>query len=166
MKRLAIVLVAAITSLTLSSGAFANTVLLEGEENAVSIVRGSTINLVARESSVPVVVSNNLVGEVRVVVNLRSNSPKLNVLESSVQLVIPAGTTVNAQFPVKAIGSGNVVLVAWLTSLSGEEIGKRVPLKMVVNPDIETAAIVLFLSFIGVLIAIGVYRTLKRRRNI
>lgn len=165
MKKLALLLISAL-ALVSSSPALASSALTEGEENAVSIVRGSTINLVARESSVPVVVTNNLIGEVRVVVNLRSNSPKLNVLESSLEVVIPAGTTVNAQFPVKAIGSGNVVLVAWLTSLSGDEIGKRVPLKMTVNPDIETAAIVLFLSFVGVLIAIGTYRTLKRRRNL
>jgi hypothetical protein len=166
MKKLALVLISALISITASSPSLAQTILSEGETNSVSIVRGSTINLVARESSVPVVVNNTLAGEVRVVVNLRSNSPKLNVLESSLEVVVPAGTSVNAQFPVKAIGSGNVVLVAWLTGLNGEEIGKRVPLKMTVNPDIETTAIVLFLSFVGVLIVIGVYRTLKRRRNL
>jgi hypothetical protein len=164
MRRLAIIVIAALSLSALPAAA--NEFLEESDSASVFIVPGSTINLVSRESSVPVVVTNNLPGEVRVVVNLRSNSPKLAVLESKVQLIIPALSTMNAQFPIKAIGSGNVVLVSWLTSLNGNEIGKRVPLKMVVNPDIETTAIVLFLSFVAILIAVGVYRTLRRKREL
>jgi hypothetical protein len=140
--------------------------LAEAEPGAVAIVKGSTINLVSRESSLPVAVTNTLPGEVRVIVNLRSNSAKLVVEDSTVQLVIPAGTTMNAQFPIRAIGSGDVVMVAWLTALSGAELGKPVPIRLTVNPDIETAAIVLFLSFVAVLIVVGVYRTLRRRKKL
>lgn len=149
----------------LSSPVSATELKTETTIPSVSIVKGSTINLVSRESNVPIVVENTLPGEVRVIVHLRSNSPKILVEKSEVQLVIPAGTTVNAKFPVSAIGSGSVVLVSWLTSLNGNELGKRVPIKMVVNPDIEATAIVLFLSFIAVLIAVGVRRTLRRRRE-
>jgi hypothetical protein len=106
-----------------------------------------------------------LLGEVRVIVNLQSSSGKVVVEDSTVQLVIPAGTTMNAQFPIRAIGSGDVVMVAWLTSLSGLELGKPVPIKLTVNPDIETAAIVLFLSFVAVLIVIGTIRTVRRRKT-
>jgi hypothetical protein len=132
---------------------------------AVSIVKGSNINLVSRESSFPVPVTNTLPGEVRVIVNLRSNSPKIVVEDSTIQLVIPAGTTMNAKFPIRAIGSGDVVMVSWLTALSGRELGKPVPIKLNVNPDIETAAIVLFLSFVAVLIVVGTIRTLRRRKT-
>ena len=99
------------------------------------------------------------------IVNLKSSSAKLVVEDSTMQLSIPAGTTVNAQFPIRAIGSGNVVLVSWLTALSGRELGDRVPINLTVNPDIETAAIVLFLSFVAVLMSIGVVRTLRRRKT-
>jgi hypothetical protein len=163
MKRIAIAIALILFSTSLPASGFEP--LTDADAERVSIVRGSTINLVSRESSLPVVVNNNLPGEVRVIVNLRSNSPKLVLKETKIQLTIPAGTTVNAQFPIQAIGSGNVVLVAWLTSLNGNEIGKRVPLRMVVNPDIETAAIVLFLGFVGILIIIGTYRTIKRRKT-
>jgi hypothetical protein len=139
--------------------------LTETDAGAVSIVRGSGINLVSRESSLPVAVTNTLAGEVQVIVNLKSSSAKLVVEDSTMQLVIPAGTTVNAQFPIRAIGSGNVVLVSWLTALSGRELGDRVPINLTVNPDIETAAIVLFLSFVAVLMSIGVVRTLRRRKT-
>jgi hypothetical protein len=89
----------------------------------------------------------------------------LVVEDSTVQLTIPAGTTINAQFPIRAIGSGNVVMIAQLTSLSGIEIGESVAIDLTVNPDLETAAIVLFLGFVVVLIVIGVIRTLRRRKT-
>lgn len=150
----------------ISSPATAGTLRSEGETASVHIVKGSTINLVARESNVPIEVTNDLPGEVRVIVNLRSNSPKLSVLKDQIQLVLPAGTTDKVKFPVRAIGSGNVILVAWLTSLDGNELGSRVPITMVANPDIEGAAIVLFLGFVAVLIAVGIRRTIRRRRGI
>ena len=160
-----VIIIAVAVSTVLAAAPALPSTLTETDAGAVSIVKGSGINLVSRESSLPVAVTNTLAGEVRVIVNLKSNSAKLVVEDSTVQLVIPAGTTVNAQFPIRAIGSGNVVLVSWLTALSGRELGVRVPINLTVNPDIETAAIVLFLSFVAVLMVIGVIRTLRRRKT-
>jgi hypothetical protein len=160
-----IIIIAVAASTVLATAPALPATLTETETGAVSIVKGSNINLVSRESSFPVAVTNTLSGEVRVIVNLQSSSAKLVVEDSAMQLVIPAGTTINAQFPIRAIGSGNVVMVSWLTALSGRELGARVPINLTVNPDIETAAIVLFLSFVAVLIVIGVIRTLRRRKT-
>lgn len=165
MRKIALVIIIALAaSMGLAAMPSFPTELTESDAGAVTIVRGSAINLVSRESSFPVAVTNTLPGEVRVIVNLRSNSAKVIVDESKVQLVIPAGTTINAQFPIRAIGSGEVVMVSWLTALSGIELGKPVPIRLNVNPDIETAAIVLFLSFVAVLIVVGVVRTVRRRK--
>jgi len=160
-----VIIIAVAVSTVLAAAPALPATLTETDAGAVSIVKGSGINLVSRESSLPVAVTNTLAGEVRVIVNLKSNSAKLVVEDSTMQLVIPAGTTVNAQFPIRAIGSGNVVLVSWLTALSGRELGVRVPINLTVNPDIESAAIVLFLSFVAVLMVIGVVRTLRRRKT-
>ena len=160
-----VIIIAVAVSTVLAAAPALPATLTETDAGAVSIVKGSGINLVSRESSLPVAVTNTLAGEVRVIVNLESSSAKLVVEDSTMQLVIPAGTTVNAQFPIRAIGSGNVVLVSWLTALSGRELGDRVPINLTVNPDIETAAIVLFLSFVAVLMVIGVIRTLRRRKT-
>ena len=166
MRKVALVIIIALAaSMGLAAIPALPTELTETDTGAVSIVKGSTINLVSRESSFPVPVTNTLPGEVRVIVNLRANSGKIVIEDSTIQLVIPAGTTMNAQFPIRAIGSGDVVMVAWLTALSGLELGKPVPIKLTVNPDIETAAIVLFLSFVAVLIVIGTIRTLRRRKT-
>lgn len=163
-KNITIVLIIAIAaSLGLAAMPAFPAALQQTQTGEVAIVKGSTINLVSRESSFPVAVTNTLPGEVRVIVHLRSISAKVLVDDSTMQLEIPAGNTVNAQFPIRAIGSGEVVMVAWLTSLSGIELGKAVPIRLIVNPDIETAAIVLFLVFVAGLLAFGVYRTLRRR---
>ena len=160
-----VIIIAVAVSTVLAAAPALPATLTETDAGAVSIVKGSGINLVSRESSLPVAVTNTLAGEVQVIVNLKSSSAKLVVEDSTMQLSIPAGTTVNAQFPIRAIGSGNVVLVSWLTALSGRELGDRVPINLTVNPDIETAAIVLFLSFVAVLMSIGVIRTLRRRKS-
>jgi hypothetical protein len=165
-RHIALIIIFAVAASTaLAATPSFSSVFTETDTGAVTIVKGSGINLVSRESSLPVAVTNTLAGEVRVIVNLKSSSAKLVVEDSTMQLVIPAGTTVNAQFPIRAIGSGNVVLVSWLTALSGRELGVRVPINLTVNPDIETAAIVLFLSFVAVLVVIGVSRTLRRRKT-
>lgn len=160
-----VIIIAVAVSTVLAAAPALPATLTETDAGAVSIVKGSGINLVSRESSLPVAVTNTLAGEVQVIVHLKSSSAKLVVEDSTMQLVIPAGTTVNAQFPIRAIGSGNVVLVSWLTALSGRELGVRVPINLNVNPDIESAAIVLFLSFVAVLMVIGVIRTLRRRKT-
>lgn len=138
--------------------------LTTADSDDVFIVKGSTINLVSRESSIPVVVTNNSVGQLNLVVNLRATNPKVVLDETAISVSIPAGTTANVQFPVRAIGSGQVLMVAWLSTSGGIEVGEPVTFRMVVNPDIETAAIVLFLGFVSVLILIGVIRTVRRRR--
>ena len=166
MKKITIVLIVAIAaSIGLAAmPAFPNertAVFPEG----VSILGGSDITLVARESSFPVVVNNSHGSEARVIVHLISTSPKLVVEETTDWLVMQPGTTVNAQFPVSAIGSGDVVMVAWLTSISGVEIGPKVQIKLTVNPDIETWAIGLFFGIVAVLTVVGLIRTSRRHRS-
>jgi hypothetical protein len=133
--------------------------------DGVSILGGSDITLVARESSFPVVVNNSQANQVRVIVHLVSTSPKLVVEETTDWLVMQPGSTVNAQFPVSAIGSGEVVMVAWLTSISGVEIGPKVPIKLTVNPDVETWAIGLFFGLVAVLTVVGFIRTSRKSRS-
>jgi ABC-type transport system substrate-binding protein len=166
MKKLTIVLIVAIAAST----ALAAMPAFPAERTqtpapGVSIVAGSDVSLVSRQSSFPVVVNNALAGEVQVIVHLASGNPKVIVEQKTVKLEIAGGSTMNAQFPISAIGSGDVVLVAWLTSLSGIELGPKVPIKLTVNPDIETWAIVLFLSLVAVLIVVGLIRTVRKSRS-
>jgi hypothetical protein len=112
-----------------------------------------------------VVVNNSQESPVRVIVHLVSTSPKLIVEETTDWLIIQPGSTVNAQFPVSAIGSGDVVMVAWLTSISGVEIGPKVPIKLTVNPDVEAWAIGLFFGLVALLTIVGFIRTSRKSRT-
>jgi len=165
LKKLAIVLIVAIgASLGLAAVPAFPAETPKAPTGSVSIVSGSEINLVSREATLPVVVSNTYDGRARVLVHMVSGSPKLRVVNKVVQLSIPAGETMNAQFPVSAIGSGEVTMITWLTSLSGVEIGPRVSIKLRVYPDIENVAIVLFLGLVAALTVVGVIRTMRKRR--
>ena len=165
MKKLAIVLIVAIgASLGLAAVPAFPAETPKAPTGSVSIVSGSEINLVSREATLPVVVTNTYEGRARVLVHMISGSPKLQVGNKVVQLSIPAGETMNAQFPVSAIGSGEVTMITWLTSLSGVEIGPRVSIKLRVYPDIENVAIVLFLGLVAALTVVGVIRTMRKRR--
>jgi hypothetical protein len=165
LKKLAIVLIVAIgASLGLAAVPAFPAETPKAPTVSVAIVSGSEINLVSREATLPVVVTNTYDGRARVLVHMVSGSPKLQVGNNVVQLSIPAGETMNAQFPVSAIGSGEVTMITWLTSLSGVEIGPRVSIKLRVYPDIENVAIVLFLGLVAALTVVGVIRTMRKRR--
>ena len=166
MKKLAIVLIVAIgASLGLAAVPAFPAETPEAPTGSLSIVPGSDINLVSREAVLPVVVTNTYKGRARVLVHMVSASPKLQVEKKVIQLEIPGGETMNAQFPVSAIGSGEVTMITWLTSLSGIEIGPRVSKKLRVYPDIENVAIVLFLGLVASLTVVGVIRTTRKRRT-
>jgi len=166
LKKITIVLVVAIAaSMGMAAMPAFPAERTETPAQGTSIVSGSNITLVARQSTFPVVVSNSLNSEARVIVHLVSTSPKLIVEEKTVWLVMQPGTTVNAKFPVSAIGSGDVVMVAWLTSISGVEIGPRMQIKLTVNPDIESWAIGLFLGLVAVLVIVGFIRTARKSRS-
>ena len=166
MKKLAIILIIAIgASLGLAAVPAFPAETPEAPTGSLSIVPGSDINLVSREAVLPVVVTNTYKGRARVLVHMVSASPKLQVEKKVIQLEIPGGETMNAQFPVSAIGSGEVTMITWLTSLSGIEIGPRVSKKLRVYPDIENVAIVLFLGLVAALTVVGVIRTTRKRRT-
>jgi hypothetical protein len=166
LKKLTIVLIVAIAASTaLAAMPAFPTERTETLVPGISIVGGSDINLVSRQSSFPVVVNNTLGGEVQVIVHLASGSPKIIVEQKTVKLEVPGGSTMNAQFPISAIGNGDVMMVAWLTSLSGIELGPKVLIKLSVYPDIETWAIVLFLSLVAMLIVVGLIRTARKSRS-
>ena len=133
-------------------------------EYLVSVVPGSAITLISRESKVPIAVKNEYDYDVRVRVLLRPTTPQVLVLDV-VEVVVPAQTTVNAQVPVRAIANGEVELLAWLTTFSGRRIGKTQHLTMMVNADIEANVLIGFTAVVSVLLGLGVWRMTHRRRN-
>jgi hypothetical protein len=145
-----------------------NSEIVDGQwqtPKGIFVVRGSSINLVSRESKIPVRIQNNYDTELRVHVHIRANNNRVS-LPKAVEIVVPAFTTVNAQVPVQAIANGEVALEVWLTTFSGIKIGESVGLQMQVNADIEFVMLLGFGAAVLTLGTFGVIRTLhKNRRN-
>jgi hypothetical protein len=130
----------------------------------VAVVPGSTINLVSRESKIPVSVRNDFDAEVKVHVYLQPDSFRV-IVPQGVEVIIPPLTTVNAQIPVRAIGNGDVTLAATVTTFSGHQLGDPVELKMTVNADVEGYILIFFTITVAGLAVLGAIRTIRRRLN-
>jgi hypothetical protein len=158
MRRVAI---GALISLAATLG-FSNAATADVPE--ISIVPGSTINLVSRESSVPISIKNEFDADIRVFVKVSPSNARVEV-PRAVEVTVPALTTMNAEVPVKAVAQGKVFLRVQLTTFSGLPLGKSMVLQMNVDPDLETNVIVIFAISVVALGAWGTVRTLRKRRE-
>lgn len=130
----------------------------------IKIIPGSTINLVAHESLVPVSIKNEFNADIRVFVHMRPSNARVRV-PSAVEVVVPALTTINAQVPVQAVASGKVFMRVWLTTFSGIVLTDEIVLQMNVEPDLETIIFVTFGGSVAILLSLGVLRTLRKRQR-
>lgn len=159
----ALALTAALTFAPLSGAQAAEPELPPGYPT-VAIVPGSTINLVAHESKIPLSIRNDFDSEVTVHAWVIPESFAV-IVPHGIEVKIPPKTTVTAQVPVIAVSNGEVDLKAYLTTFSGRRFNGSVKLHMVVNADIETSVIFAFGASVVTLLGFGVVRTIRRRRN-
>jgi hypothetical protein len=129
----------------------------------VFVVTGSNINIVSRESKVPVSVQNNYDRQVKIRVHASSPDPAVTV-QKFVSLTIPANSRKDALIPVSILSGGEYKLNVWVTTFNDIRVGENVSLNLTVNPDIEVFIIIIFGSLIAVLLVLGVIR-MKRRDN-
>ena len=133
----------------------------------VEIVPGSNINLVARDTRIPVTVKNNTDEPVTVLVKGQSTSFRLEVLEDA-EVLIPAQSSAIAELPVRAIANGPVEIAVWVEEKSGERVGEEVLIEINVAYDVELFLLVLMGVAMFSLIIVGIIRTvikLGRRRG-
>ena len=131
---------------------------------SVHIVAGSNINLLASDAKIPVRIQNDFATDLRVQVHAETSNGRLTI-PAPVEILIPANTAVNAQIPVKAIGSGQVELKVWLETFSGLRLGPATMVTVNVNANAENTIIVGFTIVIVALGSYGLMRTLRRRRT-
>lgn len=133
----------------------------------VEIVPGSNINLVARDTRIPVTVKNNTDEAVTVVVKGVATSFRLEVLDSA-EVLIPPQSSALAELPVTAIANGPVQIAVWIEEKSGERLGDDVIVDINVAYDVELFLLVSLAVAMFALIIVGVIRTaikLGRRRE-
>jgi hypothetical protein len=130
----------------------------------VFVVSGSDINIVSRESKIPVSVQNNYDRQVKVRVHTSSPDPAVSA-EKFVTLTIPANSRKDALIPISILSGGEYKLNVWLTTFTDIRIGQTVSMKLTVNPDIEVVIIVVFGSIIAILLGLGVLRMARRSKS-
>jgi hypothetical protein len=129
----------------------------------VFVVTGSNINIVSRESKVPVSIQNNYDRQVKIRVHASAPDPAVTV-QKFVSLTIPANSRKDALIPISILSGGEYKLNVWVTTFNDIRVGETVQMNLTVNPDIEVFIIIVFGSLIAVLLALGVIR-MKRRSN-
>jgi hypothetical protein len=130
----------------------------------VFIVAGSEINLVARTSNIPVQIKNVFDSDVVVQVHVQPTNPRV-VVPTAVEIKVPGNTSVTAKVPVIAVANGGVMLKVWLSTFSGQALGKPTFLHMNVNADIELTMLLGFGGAILTLFGFGIARQLRKSRR-
>lgn len=130
----------------------------------IYLLKGSSINLVSRQSKIPVAVKNTFSSDVRVHVHIAPSNTRI-IVPSAVEVLVPAGETVNAQVPVEAVASGKVFLIVRLTTFSGRPLTENKIIEMNVEPDIETTLIAGFAASVLALGLVGGIRMARRAKK-
>ncbi len=138
--------------------------LAQGYVNSIVVAPSSTINVISREASLPILVDNRLSVDIGVVVALTSKDQRL-VSSQRVAVKIPAHGSTKARVPVEATGSGNITVEAQVLSPSGEKIGKPQVMHVRVRADWENTGTIILGGALCVVLMVGVFRSLSHGRR-
>lgn len=133
---------------------------------SISIVRGSSILLLAEQQSLPIRLSNDLDQDAVVQVVLRPDEPRLKAPDRETA-TIPAGSEVTVQVPVEAAGSVNVVVDVEVVSEVRPDVRVAEPQQFVVRvrADWESVGTVVVAVLLAVGMLAGIWRTVRRGRS-
>lgn len=132
---------------------------------AVNIPPSSTIQLLTANADLPIAVRNDLPWPVTVQLFVSPADPRLDV-KPMTETVVQANSTTRVKVPVSArVGSGEVDLRLSLYSPTGVQIQGDQSIRVAVRAEWETIGLVIFGGLAVLLIALGVIRTIRRKRR-
>lgn len=133
--------------------------------DAVNIPPSSTIQLLTANADLPIAVRNDLPWPVTVQLLVSPTDPRLEI-KPVPETVVQANSTTRVKVPVSArVGSGEVGLRLSLYSPTGVQIQGDQSVRVAVRAEWETIGLVIFGGLAVVLIALGVIRTVRRKRR-
>ena len=134
--------------------------------DSVSVVEGSSINMVANQANLPVTISNELPYPVTVILHVTPSNGRLVVEKSDVEVTIEASSRKGAQIPLVAgVANGSVLLNLQLLSPTGVLLSTPAPVEVNVSADWETLGTVILAVLIVVVFGFGILRNILRRRR-
>lgn len=132
-----------------------------GAWHGIKAEQGSEIQLIGRESAIPLFVANHTNRQINVEIRLRATTGHLQVDHPVVVTVAPDSVT-RAQIPVNAIANGSTVVHASLWTPDGVELPTTASFAVNINTDLETVIIAVLGGIVVVLLIAGFIRTRKR----
>ncbi|MDX2398939.1 DUF6049 family protein [Microbacterium algeriense] len=137
----------------------------QGTLAAVSIPPSSTIQLLTANADLPIAVRNDLPWPVTVQLFASPTDPRLEV-KPMIETEVQANSTTRVKVPVSArVGSGEVTLRLNLYSPTGVLIQGDQSVRVAVRAEWEAIGLVIFGGLTVLLIALGVIRTVRRKRR-
>lgn len=132
---------------------------------AVSIPESSTIQLLTANADLPLQVRNDLPWPVTVNLHASPSDPRLDV-DPVNPATVQGNTNSRVKVPVSArVGSGELDLRLHLTSPTGVPIGQLESVRVAVRAEWETIGLIVFGGLIVILISLGLFRTVRRKRE-
>lgn len=132
---------------------------------SVSIPPSSTIQLLTANADLPIAVRNDLPWPVTVQLYASPSDPRLEVTPM-IETVVQANSSTRVKVPVSArVGSGELDLRLSLSSPTGVPIQSAQTVRVAVRAEWETIGLIVFGGLAVVLIALGVVRTVRRKRR-
>jgi len=132
--------------------------------SSVRIVESSEITFAADRGMLPITVRNGLNQGVTVFVSVRPRTPLLAIENPSYELVIEPDSQRKALIPAEALSNGTVELIVSIRSSAGAFIGQPTSVTTRVQAGWETPVTLALGIVLVAIFAIGVIRTVRRRR--
>lgn len=136
-----------------------------GWVQGVRIVPGSTITLAAEEAVLPVTLVNDLDTDVQLVLQARSRSPRLRVLDTAIPVDLPAGARTRVDLPVRAVSNGPASVSLRLLTPDTTPWGPAAATDVRVATVAEARLLGIAAAVAGTIFALGTWRTVRRRRR-
>jgi len=134
---------------------------------SVSPAASSTVLLLNDSGSLPIILGNGLDQGVTVYIAVRPRSTQLTVEKQHrlVEVHIPASSQHRVLIPVQSIANGTGSVLVELYSKSGLRIGKATVIRVNVQAGWETIGTLIFGALVVAIFAVGIVRTIRRRRR-
>jgi hypothetical protein len=130
----------------------------------VGIVASSEITFAADRGMLPITVRNGLSQGVTVFISVRPRTPLLAIENPSFELTIEPNSQRKALIPAEALSNGTVELIVSIRSSAGAIIGQPTSVTTRVQAGWETPVTLALGVLLVAIFAIGVIRTVRRRR--
>ena len=135
--------------------------------SSVQISKSSALLLLSDQSALPISISNGLDQDVTVTLTVRPSTPLVSIdHKDKVQTItINANSQRRVEVPLEALSNGKAQLLVTLTSVTGQQVGEAVTLKVNVQAGWETLGTLIFVALVVALFAFGVIRNIRKRRR-